>query len=33
MAMDARGSGFMKFRDYAEHADTQAPYDAYLVKK
>lgn len=31
MAMDACGAGFMKFRDYAEHADTQAPYDACLA--
>jgi hypothetical protein len=32
-AMDARGAGFLKFRDYAEHADTQAPYDACLSTK
>jgi hypothetical protein len=33
IAMDARGAGFLKFRDYAEHADTQAPYDACLSTK
>lgn len=32
-AMDGRGVGFLKFRDYAEHADTQAPYDACLSTK